>query len=102
MAELTEEITVRRLPDGEPRSATLERRDRRHFLISNLAGTAELEAGSLIEIQAEKAVYLGEVLGHASEFVSEQQDSLLISIEHSLNRVALTEIEKVWQGRQPA
>jgi hypothetical protein len=95
MAELSEEITVRRLPDGEPRSASLKRRDRRHFVISNLADGTEFEAGALIEIQAEKVVYLGQVLG-------EQESSLLISIEHALDRVALTEIGKVWQGRQPA
>jgi hypothetical protein len=95
MAELSEEITVRRLPDGEPRSGSLERRDRRHFLISNLTDRSEFEAGSLIEIQSEKAVYLGQVLG-------QQESSLLVSVEHALNRVALTEIEKVWQGRQPA
>jgi hypothetical protein len=95
MAELSEEITVRRLPDGQPRSASLERSDRRHFLISNLKDGAEFEAGSLIEIQSEKAIYLGQVLG-------QQESSLLISIEHVLNRVALTEIENVWQGRQPA
>ncbi len=95
MAGLSEEITVRRLPDGEPRSASLERRDRRHFVISNLADAADLAAGSLIEIQSEKTVYLGQVLG-------EQGSSLLISIEHALDRIALTEIGKVWQGRQPA
>jgi hypothetical protein len=95
MVEHGEEITVRRLPDGEPRSASLDRRDRKHFLISNLTDGAEFEAGSLIEIQAERAVYLGQVLG-------EQESSLLISIEHALDRVALTEIGKVWQGRQPA
>jgi hypothetical protein len=95
MVGLSEEITVRRLPDGEPRSASLERRDRRHFVISNLADGAEFAAGSLIEIQSEKTVYLGQVLG-------EQESSLLISIEHALDRVALTEIGKVWQGRQPA
>ncbi len=95
MAELSEEITVRRLPDGEPRSASFQRRDRRHFLISNLKDWAEFGAGTLIEIQSEKAVYLGQVL-------DQQESSLLISIEHALNRAALTEIEKVWQGRQPA
>jgi len=95
MAGLSEEITVRRLPDGEPRSASLERRDRKHFLISNLVDRAEFEAGSLIEIQSEKAIYLGQVLGI-------QESSLLISIEHALDRVALAEIGKVWQGRQPA
>lgn len=95
MAGLSEEITVRRLPDGEPRSASLERSDRRHFLISNLKDRAEFEAGSLIEIQSEKAVYLGQVLG-------QQESALLVSVEHALNRAALTEIEKVWQGRQPA
>jgi hypothetical protein len=95
MAELSEAITVRRLPDGEPRPASLERRDRKHFLISNLTDWAEFEAGSLIEIQSEKAIYLGQVLG-------QEQSSLLLSIEHALNRLALTEIEKVWQGRQRA
>ena len=95
MAELSEEITVRRLPDGEPRSGSLERRDRRNFLISQLNDWEEFEAGSLIEIQSAKAVYLGQVLG-------QQESSLLVSIEHALNRAALTEIEKVWQGRQPA
>jgi hypothetical protein len=95
MAELSEEITVRRLPDGQPRSASLERRERRQFLISNLKDRTEFEAGSLIEIQSETAVYLGQVLG-------QQDSSLLISIEHALNRVALMEIERVWQGRQPA
>ena len=95
MAELSEEITVRRLPNGEPRAGSLQRRDRRHFLISNLDNWAEFEAESLIEIQSEKVVYLGQVL-------VQQESSLLISIEHALNRVALTEIEKVWQGRQRA
>lgn len=95
MSELSEEITVRRLPDGEPRLGSLERRDRRHFLISNLKDWAEFEAGALIEIQSEKAVYLGQVLG-------QEGSSLLISIEHSLNRAAMMEIVKVWQGRQPA
>lgn len=95
MAEIREAITVRRLPDGEPRSASLERRDRKHFLITNLTEWAEFEAGSLIEIQSEKSVYLGQVLG-------QEQSSLLLSIEHGLSRAALTEIEKVWQGRQSA
>jgi hypothetical protein len=95
MAELSEEITARRLPDGEPRSGSLERRDRKHFLISHLTDCSEFEPGSLIEIQSETAVYLGQVLG-------QQESSLLVSIEHALNRVALKEIEKVWQGRQPA
>lgn len=95
MAELSEKITVRRLPDGEPRAGSLERRDQRHFLISNLNDGTEFEAGSLIEIQAEKALYLGQVLG-------QQESSLLVSMEHALNRAALSEIERVWQGRQPA
>ena len=95
MAELSEAITVRRLPDGEPRPASLERRDRKHFLIRNLTDWGEFEAGSLVEIQSEKAIYLGQVLG-------QEQSSLLLSIEHALNRLALTEIEKVWQGRQRA
>ena len=91
----SEEITVRRLPAGDLQPAYLQRRDRRHFRITNLRDSAEFETGSLIEIQSEKAVYLGQVLG-------QQESSLLISIEHALNRAALTEIEKVWQGRQPA
>jgi hypothetical protein len=95
MAELSEDITVRRLPDGEPRRGLLESRERGHFLISKLDQWAEFEAGSLIEIQSEKAVYLGQV-------VSQQDSCLLLSIEHALNRGALTEIQNVWQGRQPA
>lgn len=94
-AELSEEITVRRLPDGEARCGSLLRRDRRHFLISNLKDGAEFDAGALIEIQSEKAVYLGQVLG-------QQESSLVISIEHALSRASLMEIEKEWQGRQPA
>jgi hypothetical protein len=93
MAAQGEKITVRRLPDGDPQAAFLERRDRRDFRISDLSDRATFETGSLIEIQSEKAVYLGQVLG-------QQESALLIAIEHALSRATLTEIEKVWHGRQ--
>ena len=90
-----EEITVRRLPNGNPQSAQMKAQHLQHFLITNIGDRAEFEAGSLIEIHSERAVYLAQVLG-------QQESSLLVSVEHVLSRAALTEIERVWHGRHPA
>jgi hypothetical protein len=98
MSEASEAVTIRRLPRGEARAARIGYRESgRHRGSDRLgvrltAGEGEaFEAGTLVEIDAAQAVYLGEV-------VDRQQDSLVtVAVEHCIDRAALAEIEKAWE-----
>jgi hypothetical protein len=83
-------VTVRRLPDGEPEPARIESEGRRRIRVVLLRESrSEYPAGTLVEVQAPEAVYLGAV-------VSRQDSSLAVAVEHTINRAALAEIENVW------
>jgi hypothetical protein len=94
MPEGSAAATVRRLPDGDAQPARIESREHDRLLIA-LPGDAaarEFDAGALIEIQSEEAIYLGAVLHR-------QDLQVAISVEHAVNRAALAEIEDAWRDR---
>jgi hypothetical protein len=98
MSEVSEAVTIRRLPRGEARPARIVVRgsdrqgDSDRLGVRLTAGETEaFEAGTLVEIDAVQALYLGEVVGR-------QQDSLVtVAVEHSIDRAALAEMEKAWE-----
>jgi hypothetical protein len=92
MSEGSAAVTVRRLPDGDAQPARIESREHDQLLIALRDGSAarEFEAGVLIEVQSEEAIYLGAV--------SHRQDlQVTIFIEHAVNRAALAEVEDAWR-----
>ena len=70
------------------------RREHDRLLIALPADAAarEFDAGALIEIRSEEAIYLGAVLHR-------QDLHLAISVEHAVNRSALADIEDAWRDR---
>jgi len=94
MPEGSAAVTVRRLPDGDAQSARIESRehDRLLIVLPGDAAAREFEAGTLIEIESEEAIYLGAVLHR-------QDLHVWISVEHAVNRAALAEIEDTWRDR---
>lgn len=92
MAEPDRQVTIRRLPDGEPLSCT------EHGLTGVLLrvelppspANRQFSAGALVEIESSKTLYLGEVQGS-------QDRLLLIGVEHAVDREALAAIQQVWQ-----
>jgi hypothetical protein len=89
--ELAHQVSVRRLPDGDYRSAVLS--DLKGSLLSvNLLSAApgpDFCAGDLVEVDCPKTVYLGEVR-------LQRGGSMTIGIEHALDRETLTLIHQVW------
>jgi hypothetical protein len=91
MSEGSEAVTVRRLPDGDVQPARMEVREPHQLLIAlPNEPTCKFEAGALIEIQSSETIYLGTVL-------HQRNSGMAISIEHSVNRAALAEIEDAWR-----
>lgn len=103
VAEPTEWVIVRQLPDGDPHSGRLESREgqRLRVSLSPAAKGAEFKVGAPVEVQSERVLYLGVVvLGTAPDPPgSDRSDSaMLIAIEHTVDRVALDAIREVWHG----
>lgn len=92
MFEGNETATIRRLPSGTAQPARIEQRASDRLGVWVTAGGAEaFEAGALVEIAGEQAVYLGEV-------VDRQPDSrVTVTVEHFIDRAALAEIERGWK-----
>ena len=91
MPELSEAVTIRRLPGGDARPAHMTQNSDR--LTLSLAGNEgeTFEAGALVEIEGPQGLYLGEV-------VNPQADSLVtVAVEHFVDLHALAEIEKTWK-----
>lgn len=91
MVEQNQEVTVRQLPDGRVQPARwlgLQGRILRLELIEP-SESPHFRIADVAEIQDSDNLYLGEVLGSKAA-------SLLIGIEHILERTALAEIERVW------
>jgi hypothetical protein len=90
-SEQNQQVNVRQLRDGRTLEGVCESLEGSHLqcrlLESPAAGT--FGAGELVEVNAERTLYLGEITG--------RQDSLiLIVVEHALNREALAAIHEVW------
>jgi hypothetical protein len=92
MFEVSETATIRRLPRGAAQPARIEKRASDRLGVWVPAGGSEaFEAGALVEIDGEQAVYLGEVVDRHPD------SSVTITVQHLIDRVTLAEIEKGWK-----
>jgi hypothetical protein len=99
VAEQNEWVTVRQLsgqlPDAKAHSGRLESSEGKRLRVgipplANGNGT-EFKVGALVEVQSERVLYLGVVLG-------KQDSAMSIAIEHTVDREALVAIQEVWHG----
>jgi hypothetical protein len=88
-----QEVTLRRLPDGDCHAASLNSLDnqllRVHLL--RVPPGVDVNAGDLVEVNCQKTMYLGEVR-------SRQGEAVTISVEHALDHETLALIQQVWHG----
>lgn len=101
MSEQNEGVTVRRLPGGETHFGRLESCTGRRlrFQIPQLANSTEFTAGTLVEVQSDQILYLGVVVGTVVGVVpGRQHTSILVAIEHTVDRMALATIQEVWHA----
>ena len=89
----SQHVTIRRLPDGDSHAAFL------HSLVGQLlrinlepvSAAPDVSAGDLVEVNCPKTLYLGEVR-------SRQGETMLVGVEHALDRETLAVIQQVWHG----
>jgi hypothetical protein len=86
-----EEVRVRRLPTGNFRHGFQcnFKGDLLEVEFATPDGAAGLETGSLVEVESELTLYLGEVYG-------QEGARLVIGVEHVVDRPALAAMEDVW------
>jgi hypothetical protein len=88
-----QQVRVRLLPDGDAHFAlfrNLTGQTLRVDLPSIPAGV-RLDAGDLVEVTCTKTLYLGEVR-------SREGATMIIGVEHALDRETLALIQQVWHG----
>lgn len=92
-SEQDQQVTVRRLPDGDVYSAFMGALNGQLLRIdlSPVSAGARLHAGDLVEVGCAKTLYLGEVR-------SLQNETVIIGVEHALDRETLALIQQVWHG----
>jgi hypothetical protein len=91
--EQDQQVTVRLLPDGDPYPALIGSLNGQLLRIdlSPISAEVSLNAGDLVEVTCPKTLYLGEVR-------SRQGETMIVGIEHSLDRETLALIQQVWHG----
>ena len=91
--EPTQEVTVRRLPDGDCHIASVKSLNDQLLCLHLLRvpAAADLNAGDLIEVNCPKTMYLGEIR-------SRQGETVTIGVEHALDHETLALIQQVWHG----
>jgi len=93
MPEPQDTVTIRPLPDGEKQPARVaDRRPGRVTVIPCDHESNGLKPGALVEIEASRGFYLGEVVAAAED------GALTIAVEHFVDRAALMEVEKAWKN----
>ena len=91
--EQDQQVTVRLLPDGDAQNALLSVWND-HLLridLSQVPDDFSLKAGDLVEVTCPKTLFLGEVRSRSGR-------TLVVGIEHSLDRETLALIQQVWHG----
>ena len=91
LSEQDRQVTVRLLPDGVAHAALLSGLNGQ-FLRIDLSPTpaeASLKTGDLVEVTCPKTLYLGEVCGR-------QDETIMVAVEHSLDRERLALIQQTW------
>lgn len=93
LGEQDQQVAVRRLPDGDFHAASLGSLNGQLLRIDllPLPAGANLRAGDLVEVSSQKTLYLGEVR-------SRQNETMIIGVEHVLDRETLALIQQVWHG----
>jgi hypothetical protein len=93
VAEPNERATIRQLPDGDALSGHIEGREehRLRVKVAPCPNSAEFRVGSLVEVQCERFLYLGVVIGF-------QEPMVLVAIEHAMDRATLDVIQNVWHS----
>ena len=88
-----QQVTVRRLPDGCAHTAFLHSLDGLLLRIDLRPFPAGLDVnpGDLIEVNCLKTLYLGEFRGR-------EGDTMIVGVEHALDRETLALIQQVWHG----
>jgi hypothetical protein len=88
-----QQVTVRRLPDGDSHAASLNSLNNQLLGIhlERVPDGADVNPGDLVEVSGPKTLYLGEVR-------SRQGESVMISVEHALDLETLGLIRQVWHG----
>ena len=87
----SEAVTLRELPDGAQQPASLQRSGQNEIWSADLPSPdlPGFPSGALVEIQSEQNICFGQVLNR-------QGRSLVIHVEHLLNRSVLEEIQQAW------
>ena len=84
--------TIRQLPDGESVPGHIQaRQDQTLFVLLPPGAQASFEDGSALEVQSDRLLYLGVVVGW-------RESVMLVSVEHAADRAILAEVQNVWQG----
>jgi hypothetical protein len=92
--ERDQQVTVRRLPDGDDRSGLLRSLAGWSLCVDlppAASGTSSFHAGDLVEVACTKTLYLGQVR-------MLQGDSMTVGIEHALDRDTVALIRQIWHA----
>ena len=84
------EMTMRQLPDGEPRRVREIGRQGCKMELELLEDASNLVSGSLVEISSAENIYLGEVQAR-------QGLRLSLMLEHAVDRAKVTAIQALWR-----
>jgi hypothetical protein len=105
MPELSEVVTVRKLPDGGAQPARIAKPDIDHLTVFQLGVEGEnlnagiLPIGTLVEIDGAEAIYFGKVVARQSDpSETADTDRFTVSVEHFIDRAALAEIDTAWKA----
>jgi hypothetical protein len=92
-SEQDQQLTVRRLADGNAREASLITLNGQLLQIDlpQFPGEVSFKAGDLVEVSCQKTLYLGEVRNR-------QAGTMVVGVEHALDRETLAVIQQVWYG----
>lgn len=97
MLQPSDVVTIRRLPDGDPQSGRMkDHAAGRLIIVAAHDPLAGFDPGTLVEVQSDEALYLGEVTAR------EPDSQVTVAVEHFLDRATLAEIEKGWQAVESA
>ncbi len=88
MSDSFEAATIRLLPDGSPLPAKILAQEGDKLSVVSEGG--DFQPGVLVEIDCQRALYLGEVIAKAGDA------KLTIAIEHFVDRAALDQIVRGW------
>jgi hypothetical protein len=105
MPELSDVVTVRKLPDGGAQPARIGKPDIDHLTVFQLGieegdlNAGILPIGTLVEISGAEAIYFGKVVASDSgPSGTADAGRFTVSVEHVVDRAALAEIDTAWKA----